>query len=158
MKKRFLELSLLAGLGVMLVACGDDSGGDAGCDTGQVACDGVCIEEITPTLAGANGIQAAVFDGSCAFTSCHGSAGVPQAGLELSSVAVSGQQLIDVESTQVPTSVRVAPGDSGASYLMNKILGMNIAAGTQTMPIGGTLCDARIDAIEEWIDAGAPIQ
>jgi hypothetical protein len=42
--------------------------------------------------------------------------------------------------------------------LMNKLLGEGMAPTTQQMPIGGVLCDARIDAVEQWIDAGAPIQ
>ena len=140
-----------------MVACGDDSSGSpSGCATGQVACDGVCITEISPTLGGTNGIQSAVFDGACAFSGCHGSTS-PQADLELSSVSVSEQELINVDSIQVD-ALRVAPSNSGASYLVNKLLGVDIATGTQVMPLTGSLCDARIDAVVEWIDAGAPVQ
>ena len=146
-------------MGVWMVACGDSGSGDGGngCPTGEVPCDGVCIDEITPTLDGVNGIQASIFDQSCTFSNCHGSMGAPQAGLELSSVSVSEANLIDVSSTQIPTRVRVAPGDSSSSYVMNKILGEDIADGTQQMPIVGTLCQSRIDAIEQWIDDGAPL-
>ncbi|MBW2507230.1 MAG: hypothetical protein JRE81_01235 [Deltaproteobacteria bacterium] len=159
MKRSPLVLSLLAGLGVLMAACGDDgdSGGD-GCPTGQVSCDGVCINEVTPTLAGDDGVQAAVFSLSCTFSNCHGAAGQQQAGLELSSVAISEENLVGEASTQVPTSLRVAAGDSDASYLMNKLLGEDLAPTTQQMPVGGMLCEPRLEAVRQWIDAGAPLQ
>ena len=59
---------------------------------------------------------------------------------------------------QVPASLRVAPNDSDASYLMNKILGEDMAPGTTQMPQnsdGFELCDAQVDAIRQWINAGA---
>ena len=164
-----LGFCLFIGLSLLMTACGDSSSGSAGsagtgggggeggggCPSGQVTCDGVCIDEISRTLDGDNGIQAAVFDLSCAFSSCHGSDGPQPAGLELSSVSVSEDNLIDVDSTQVPTSVRVNPGDSGASYLMNKLLGENMAPMTQQMPSGGMLCQARLDAILAHVHRGA---
>jgi hypothetical protein len=159
MKMSPLVLSLLTGLGVLMAACGDDgdSGGDD-CATGQVSCDGVCINEVTPTLAGDDGIQAAVFSLSCTFSNCHGTAGQQQAGLELSSVAVSEENLVGEASTQVPTKLRVVAGESNASYLMNKLLGEEMAPTTQQMPVGGMLCEPRLDAVRQWIDAGAPLQ
>lgn len=160
MKKTPLGLSLLAGLGVLMAACGDDGGsGGNGCPSGQVSCDGVCINEVTPTLGGDNGVQAAVFSLSCAFSNCHGTQGAMQAGLELSSVATSEANLVGVDSAQVPTSLRVAAGDSGASYLMNKLRGdAGMAPTTQQMPVGGMLCEARLEAVRQWIDDGAPME
>ncbi len=160
MKKPFLGLSLLVGLGVFMTACGSDSGSDGGdgCASGQVSCDGVCIDEISATLDGANGIQAAVFTPTCTFSNCHGTEGVQAEGLELSSVQVSAEGLIDVDSAQVPSILLVDPGSSSSSYLVDKLLGTeNVREGTQTMPFGQMLCDARIDAVEQWIDDGAPI-
>ncbi|MFZ1864194.1 MAG: hypothetical protein WAU39_08245 [Polyangiales bacterium] len=147
-------LSLLVSMGVVMTGCGD-SGGSA-CDTGQVECDGVCIPAIEPTLDGVRGIQASVFDVSCAIsTSCHGAGGGLQSGLVLSSASVSADNLIDVESTEVD-KLRVAPGDTGASYLVDKLLGQNLALGTAQMPnLGQPLCDAKIQAVEDWIAAGA---
>ena len=157
MKNSALGLSLLFGLGVLMTACGDEGGSSGPCPSGQVSCDGVCIDEIAPTLAGTNGIQAAVFQPTCTFSNCHGAEGIQQAGLELSSVSVSEQSLIDVDSTQVPTLVRVSPGESGESYLMNKLLGMDMAPGTFQMPTGSELCAPRLDAVNQWIEDGAPI-
>jgi hypothetical protein len=126
--------------------CGDGAG---------TCCSGTCIPEILPVLDGADGIQASVFQASCAFSACHGSNGLPQAGLELSSASVSEANLIDVDSTQVD-KLRVAPGDPDASYLVDKLLGRNLAPGTlQQPPVGGPLCDPKIQAVEEWIAAGA---
>ncbi len=155
MKKSSLGLSLLASMGLVMAACGESSG-SGGCESGEVECDGVCINEIARTLDGVNGIQASVFDGSCTFSSCHGSEGLPGGGLELSSVAMSEMNLIDVDSTQV-AKVRVAPGDVAASYLVDKLLGQNLAQGTQRMPFGtDSLCSAKVTAVQEWVAAGAP--
>jgi hypothetical protein len=67
--------------------------------------------------------------------------------------------LVNVKSVQITERLRVAPNDSGASYLMNKILGVDMALGTARMPFneGGdfVLCDAEINAIRQWIDDGA---
>jgi hypothetical protein len=179
MKNLSLGFGLLISLSVLMTGCGDSNsggtggsagtgggagaggeggGGGSACPSGQVPCDDVCIDEIAPTLGGDNGVQAAVFGQSCAFTNCHGTMGAQQAGLELSSVEVSQSELIDVDSTQMPSLVRVDPGDSSASYLMNKLLGEDLAPMTQQMPIGGMLCEARLQAVEQWIDDGAPIE
>jgi hypothetical protein len=151
MKKSLLGLSLLLGSGPWMIGCGDDGG----CPSGQVSCDDVCIDAIESTLAGVDGIQARVFEGSCAFTNCHGAEGLPQADLDLSSATVSADNLIDVQSTEVD-GLRVAPGNTGASYLVDKLLGQNLAPGTARMPnVGIPLCDAKIQAVEAWIEAGA---
>ena len=79
--------------------------------------------------------------------------------LDLSNAVDSGMNLVEINSVQIPSKLRVAPNDSSASYLMNKILGVDIALGTQRMPLneGGdvVLCDAEINAIRQWIDDGA---
>lgn len=163
MKKILLGVSLLLGSGLGLAACGDSGdGGGNGCASGEVPCDGVCIPAIEATLDGAQGIQASVFNGSCAFTGCHGATGAQQANLELSSVAISAQDLIGVTSEQVPASSqtgipRVDPSNSSNSYIMNKLLGTDMQAETLQMPIGGTLCEEKVAAVRAWIDAGAPI-
>ncbi len=40
---------------------------------------------------------------------------------------------------------------------MNKLLGENMAPDTLMMPITGTLCDEKRNAVRDWIDAGAPV-
>jgi len=78
--------------------------------------------------------------------------------LDLSNAVDSGMNLVEINSVQIPSKLRVAPNDSSASYLMNKILGVDIAAGTDRMPqndAGIVLCDPQIDAIRQWIENGA---
>lgn len=152
-----LGLSLLLSSGFLVVGCG--SSGDANpCEGGQVDCDGFCIDPIAATLPA---IQSSIFElRGCASSDCHDDT-LPEAELDLSSVSASGMNLVNVNSVQVTEKRRVAPNDSGASYLMNKILGVGMALGTARMPFneGGdiVLCDAEINAIRQWIDDGAII-
>ena len=150
MKKFALGLSLLVSMGLGTIGCGDS--GDGGCPDGQIPCDGVCIDAIAPTLTS---IQPGIFEISCTASACH-DADLPQAELDLSSLATSESDLIDVDSVQVD-GMRVAAGDSANSYIMNKLLNQNIPAPYLQMPIGGTLCEAKVDVIRQWIDDGAPI-
>ena len=109
--------------------------------------DGADEGTLQPTLAS---IQRNVFTPVC--TACHAGAGAPQ-GLRLDP-ANSSASLIGVPSNQVPTSLRVAPGDAQASYLIAKLDG-SAAVGSR-MPFGGPYLDAAtIAVIREWIDQGA---
>ncbi|MEM9730030.1 MAG: hypothetical protein AAF997_15730 [Myxococcota bacterium] len=156
--------------GMLMVGCGDSAetggtggaGGNGGaggaggvvCPVGEVECDEVCIPDFEPTLTD---LQTNVFDQTCAFSACH-DADAPAANLELTSVTVSADNLIDVPSIQVPGRARVVPGEVESSYLINKIRGVDIAPGTGLMPLGGPpLCEVRMLAVEEWVAAGAPI-
>jgi hypothetical protein len=154
MKKFALGLSLLVSMGLGMVGCGDSGSGESGCPSGQVACDGVCIDEIQPTLTS---IQTGVFEVSCTASTCH-DADAPAEMLDLSSRSASEANLIDVGAEQVEGN-RVTSGDSSASYLMNKLLGVDMALGTTRMPQldPDGLCTPKIDVIRQWIDAGAPI-
>jgi len=158
MKNLSLGLVLLLSEGFVVIGCGSSDGAVSACEGGQVDCDGVCIDPIAPTLAA---IQSEIFEGrGCAASTCH-DADQPEASLDLSSAAESGMNLIGVNSVQLTQVLRVDPGDSNASYLMNKILGEGMALGTLRMPfnIGGdvVLCEPEISAIRQWIDDGAPV-
>lgn len=154
MKKFALGLSVLCSMGLWMVGCGDsDSSGGSGCPSGKVECDGVCIDEVEPTLTS---IQTGIFTVSCTASTCH-DANLPAEMLDLSSLSASQASLIDVDSVQAPASLRVAAGDSDASYLMNKLLGVDIAVDTTRMPQldPDGLCQPNIDVIRQWIDDGA---
>lgn len=168
MIKNRVGLSLLAGLGMVLVACGSESdgnsgtGGDGGssgnCPTGEVECGDDCIPAADGSLAW---VQAEVFDtyGCAASGACHdGTNPIPSIGFDLTDAAASHAALVNVESAQVGPKLRVAPNDVEGSYLVNKLTGEGIADGTSRMPLGSTepLCDAVIDGVREWIEAGAP--
>ena len=143
--------SLLLSSGVTVAGCGSSG---TSCPEGQVDCDGVCIDTIAADLPS---IQTQIFDLSCTASACH-DADLPAQDLDLSSVSSSAQNLVGVNSTETPTLLRVEAGNSGSSYLMNKVLGENMALGTARMPLnsdGFVLCEPQIDAIRQWIDGGA---
>ena len=45
----------------------------------------------------------------------------------------------------------VVPGAPAESYLIDKMRGENMAAETDSMPPGSTLCETKIALVEEWI-------
>jgi hypothetical protein len=62
--------------------------------------------------------------------------------------------LVGVASAQVPSVLRVAPGNAAASYLIQKLEGT--AAVGARMPLNGTpLAQADINIIRQWITDGA---
>ena len=108
----------------------------------------------TPPPAGFNPnfseIQANVFTPDCATAGCHDSGAA--AGLDL--VAGSSYaMLVDIPSTQDGNILRVRPNNPDASYLIQKLEGT--AATGQQMPPGGSVAQAEIDVIRQWITDGA---
>ena len=95
-------------------------------------------------------IQQHVFTPIC--TVCHAGGSAPQ-GLRLDSVN-SYALLVGVPSTEVPSVLRVKPGDPDHSYIIQKLEG-HAAVGAQ-MPLGGPYLDAAtIAVIRQWITDGA---
>jgi hypothetical protein len=96
-------------------------------------------------------IQATIFTPIC--TNCHIGANAPQ-GLRLDE-ANSYAMLVNVASGEVPSLLRVNPGNPDTSYIVQKLQGNN-AVGAR-MPFGGPyLPQDRIDLVRRWIAAGAP--
>jgi hypothetical protein len=96
-------------------------------------------------------IQDEVFTPIC--TQCHIGAGAP-AGLRLDAASSYGS-LVGVPSSEVPSLLRVKPGDPGSSYLVQKLEGR--AAVGDRMPLGQpALPAATIAVIRQWISDGAP--
>lgn len=62
--------------------------------------------------------------------------------------------LVDVTSTQCADRLLVAPGSPSTSYLIDKLKGTNMCAGSR-MPKAGPLTQAQINLVENWITAGA---
>lgn len=103
-----------------------------------------------PLTADFNSIQDHVFTPIC--TVCHAGAGAPQ-GLRLDA-ANSYSLLVGVPSTEVPSVLRVAPGNPDNSYLIQKLEG-HASVGAR-MPLGGPYLDAAtIAVIRQWITDGA---
>jgi hypothetical protein len=95
-------------------------------------------------------VQSTVLTPNC--TGCHVGANAP-AGLRLDA-GNSYAMLFNVASTQVPTILRVAPGDPQNSYLVQKIEGRAAVGGR--MPLGrDPLPQASIDLVRSWIAGGA---
>jgi hypothetical protein len=117
------------------------------CSAGRCAC------KSAGTVSFARDIQA-IFSRSCATRGCH--AGLrPQAGLNLSQGAAYAE-IVGVASEQCGASrVRVAPGDPAASYLVDKLLGVDLCFGTQMPKAGVSLPQADLDAIGSWVCSGA---
>jgi hypothetical protein len=112
--------------------------------------------EVQGLQASLDSIQANVFAVSCAFSGCHSGPAGPglPTGLDLTSADASFAVLVGVASVEVPTVLRVTPGDPDASYLVRKLEG-TAAVGGQ-MPAGSPPLDqATIDVIRAWINSGA---
>ena len=103
-------------------------------------------------------LERQVFAVSCATASCHGAAAA--GGLTLATGSAYGN-LVGAPATNLVAHaaglLRVAPGDPGASFLLDKLTGMLAAGEGDAMPrVGGPLPAARLELVRRWIAAGAP--
>lgn len=103
-------------------------------------------------------LNATILGPSCASSQCH--QGLPPAFAPMSLQAdAAWVSMVNRPSTQVPSMLRVAPGDPSRSYLMVKLLGGARALGgtDSIMPLYQPALDAAaITAIRDWITRGAP--
>jgi hypothetical protein len=110
-------------------------------------------------------IEQKVFAASCNFSGCHGSA--TDAGKLDLRPGVSRDHLVGVSSQIDGTRKLVVPNDVAASYLMVMLrdIAPAMASPPASPPPGSvgfmpqaapTLCCQKLDAIERWINAGAP--
>jgi hypothetical protein len=103
-------------------------------------------------------IERTVFAASCTSASCHGASHSGGLGLTRGEAYAS---LVGVAPSnpdaQVAGKLRVAPGDTPRSFLLDKLTG-NLAAGEGSpMPYVGSRLPAKsIDLVRRWIAAGAP--
>jgi hypothetical protein len=109
----------------------------------------------TPLSADFESIQENVFTPICSV--CHAGGSAPE-GLRLDA-ADSYSLLVGVPSTEVPSLMRVKPGDPANSYIIQKLQG-HAAVGAQ-MPFGcpttqPCLTATQIGFIQQWITNGAP--
>jgi methionine-rich copper-binding protein CopC len=114
----------------------------------------IAADSSSPTVLSADfqSIQDNVFTPIC--TRCHSGANAPE-GLQLDQ-AHSYALLVGVPSAEVPSILRVDPGDPTDSYLIQKLRGSSGIVGAQ-MPFGGPyLPQSTIDVIQQWITNGAP--
>ena len=97
-------------------------------------------------------LQNEIFTPICA--QCHVGASAPQ-GLRLDSEDNSYRHLVNVDSNEVPTLKRVAPGDPDASYLIHKVEGRSSIVGSRMPLAQAALSSQQIADIRSWISAGA---
>jgi hypothetical protein len=125
--------------------CDNACANGSACVMGGCDCpgDGVSFAaEVEPVLVDA-----------CAGMGCHGFP-ASAAGLDLRLGNAHGN-LVGIPSSQCNDRLLVASGQPGASYLMDKLQGINLCFGTK-MPKGApSLSAAQIAAISEWICRGA---
>jgi hypothetical protein len=105
---------------------------------------------LPPLSADFDSLQANIFTPICSV--CHAGASAPE-GLHLDA-GNSYNMLVGVPSTEVPSILRVKPGDPDNSYIIQKLEG-HAAVGGQ-MPLGGPyLSTATIAFVRQWITDGA---
>jgi len=135
---------------IISVWLGGCSGSGAGLDSNGQPLSAPGAGATPPLSADFDSIQANVFTPICSV--CHVGATAPQ-GLMLDA-AHSYNLLVSIPSTEVPSILRVKPGDPANSYIIQKLEG-HAAVGGQ-MPLGETpLPAATIAFIAQWITDGA---
>lgn len=117
------------------------------CDKQSIT--GVGNQPVEPNF---ESIQQNILTPGCAVSGCH-VGNNPPAGLNLQA-GQAFQNLVNAASTEDRQRLRVKPNDADNSYLFRKIAGNAGIAGSR-MPIGGRLNDQQINAVRDWINAGA---
>lgn len=121
------------------------------CAPGQTCAAGTCTCG-TSSVSFSGAVQP-ILTASCATIGCHRGV-MPQAGMDLTA-AKSYQALVDVTATQCNDGrKRVLPGDPANSYVIDKLLGVDLCFGTK-MPKLTTLPSAQVQTIADWICGGA---
>jgi len=142
-------------LGIDGMALDGEFAGDFPSGDGQEGGDFVAAFEVAGLQPTLDSIQQNIFTPTCATVGCHTGPAGPAlpAGMDLSTADASFANLVGVDSIGQAGTLRVAPGNAGASYLVMKLEGTATGA---RMPFGGPYLDqATIDTVRAWIDAGA---
>jgi hypothetical protein len=131
-------------------------GCDQPCGYGRTCDGGECGCAPTPVSFAAE-VQPILTE-NCVSNGCHGGSN-PKKDLSLEAGA-AWADLVDVPAVECNDGrLRVAPGDPENSYLMHKLLGIQLCSGVQMPQSGGpgndTLADEDLDRISAWICQGA---
>jgi hypothetical protein len=115
--------------------------------------------DLEPTFAS---VQQNVFEstdsaGRTSCVTCHTDVGRTPAGGLILLHDRAYDQLVNVSAVQVPSLMRVKPGDPDNSYMVHKIEGRPGIVGRR-MPFDGPpyLTDGQILILRRWIEQGAP--
>jgi hypothetical protein len=155
--------------------------GTCGCPAGQTECDGACVDTADDAEnCGACGITCGpgstcvasecqcgskaisfkgevqpIFDANCTSAGCHTGAR-PKEGLSLDA-GKAYAELVGVATSECGGArTLVKAGDAGQSYLVQKLLGVDLCTGSQMPKAGQSLPAAELALISDWICQGAP--
>jgi hypothetical protein len=132
--------------------CGDC---DQPCPLGESCQSGMCDCSDVPVSFAAD-VQP-IFDNGCVAGNCHGGP-MPKKNLDLQPGAAYGSLVSILAEECNDGRIRVVPLDPDNSYLMHKVLGVNMCSGVQMPQSGGPgamLSDPELGAISAWICQGA---
>ncbi|MDC3962278.1 hypothetical protein [Polyangium jinanense] len=122
------------------------------CATGQTCAGGTCTCG-SGSVSFANDVQP-LFTANCASAGCHKGVNA-QEGLDLSA-GKAYAELVDVAASQCNDGRKlVLPGDPAQSYLIDKMMNVELCSGTK-MPKLGLLPSPQVTTVANWICAGAP--
>lgn len=125
--------------------CGVVCGAGKRCEQGSCRCIGgpATFATISPILVE-----------NCTSAGCHAGA-VPKAGLNLTA-SQAYRELVDVRASQCTDGRSLVPSSgTGPSYLLQKLYGQDMCAGTKMPKADSTLPAAELAKIEAWICNGA---
>jgi hypothetical protein len=129
-------------------ACGRACGAGEACIAGACQC----------AASGAVSFKAEVapiLDSACTSAGCHTGAR-PKEGLGLDA-SNAYAELVNVATAQCGGQRKlVVPGSPSTSYLMQKLLNIDVCTGSQMPKAGQSLPQADLDAISSWICVGTP--
>jgi hypothetical protein len=124
--------------------------------TGSVPGDPTATGPNQPDLSHAVHIQP-IWDANCV-AGCHTKGGVSDAWIILSEDAFAS--LVERPALELPSMMRVAPGDLDGSYLWHKVTGLHIEVGGSGVLMPPAPADALstddLDTIAQWILQGCP--
>lgn len=100
-------------------------------------------------------IQQSIFTPKCAFSGCHvgGSPFLPGS-MDLRADSTYSN-IVNVPSQQIPSMMRVLPGEPDSSYIIWKIEGRQGIIGDRMPAVGDTLRQQEVEMIKTWIREGA---
>jgi hypothetical protein len=125
---------------------------DYQCAVGQTCQAGKCT---CGFVTGSFAIVQNILTNNCATAGCHSGA-APEQGLDMSA-GNAYAALVNKPTTECNGSrIRVIPGKPEESYLMDKVMGIDLCGTTGRMPPLAALSDTNIKLISNWICAGAP--
>lgn len=122
------------------------------CAPGQTCAAGVCTCGMA-TVAFAD-VQA-ILTSRCATAGCHTGGAGAKAGLDLSA-GNSYAALVNKSTSQCNGSrMRVIPNSPTESYLVDKVMGVDLCGNSKRMPPSISLSTTEIQTISDWICGGA---